>query len=56
MQRTGTKISDTQIKAFLSTLDLDGNLILDVDEVIGVLNKKKEIGGGILSIKKGKKW
>jgi hypothetical protein len=30
--------------------------VLDVDEVIGILNKKKEIGGGILSIRKGKKW
>jgi hypothetical protein len=54
-QRTGTRIPDHQIRAFLATLDLDGNNILDVDEVIGILNKKKEIGGGILSIKKGKK-
>jgi hypothetical protein len=55
MIRTGTKISDQMINAFLATLDLDGNKVLDVDEVIGILNKKKEIGGGILSIRKGKK-
>lgn len=54
-QRTGVKISDTQIQTFLATLDLDGNNVLDTDEVIGILNKKKEIGGGILQIKK-KKW
>jgi hypothetical protein len=38
----------------LSTLDLDGNNVLDVEEVIGILNKKKEIGGGMLSMKKRK--
>jgi len=36
----------------LATLDLDGNNVLDTDEVIGILNKKKEIGGGMLHIKK----
>ena len=55
MTRTGTTLTDVQLKAFLGTLDLDGNNILDTDEVIGILNKKKEIGGGVLSIKKGLK-
>lgn len=55
MQRTGTKLSDKQLHAFLATLDLDGNLVLDVEEVIGILNKKKEIGGGILMTKKTEK-
>jgi len=39
--RTGAKISDKQIHAFLCTLDLDGNHVLDTDEVLGILNKKK---------------
>lgn len=52
MQRTGTVITNKQIHAFLCTLDLDGNHVLDVEEVIGILNKKKEIGGGSLSIKR----
>ena len=44
------------IHAFLDTMDLDGNHVLDTEELIGVLNKKKEIGGGNLVMKKaGKK-
>jgi len=39
----------------LSTLDLDDNNILDTEEVIGILREKKKIGGGSLSMKKGKK-
>lgn len=58
MQRTGTIISDKQIHSFLYTLDLDGNHLLDTDEVIGILNKKKTIGSGSLSIKgkRTNKW
>ena len=53
-QRSGARITDTVITAFLATMDLDGNLVLDQDEVIGVLSKKKEIGSGSLSMKKKK--
>jgi len=55
MVRTGTKIPDTMLDAFLFTLDLDGNRVLDTEEVIGILNKKKNVGSGNLTVKKGKK-
>lgn len=48
MIRSGAKIPDKMIHAFLCTLDLDGNHVLDTEEVIGILNKKKDIGSGSL--------
>lgn len=57
-KKTGTTITDTQINAFLCTMDLDGNHVLDQDEVVGILTKKKDIGGGtmMMGVKgKGKK-
>ena len=53
-QASGARISATCIGAFLCTMDLDGNHILDQDEVIGILSRKKDIGSGSL-MKKGKK-
>jgi len=47
----GAKISDAQITAFLCTMDLDGTGKLNQEEVIGVLNKKKEIGCNSLNMK-----
>lgn len=54
-KRTGTVISDTQVHAFLKTMDLDGNLTLEQEEVVGILTKKKDIGSGALTIKGKKK-
>lgn len=50
----GIKISKAQMDAFLCTMDLDGNQVLDQEEVIGILNKRKEIGSGSLGGAKGK--
>jgi len=29
-------------------LDLDGNAVLDEDEILGILNRKKDVGSGQL--------
>lgn len=42
----GVKISPHQIEAFLCAMDLDGNKVLDAEEVVGILNKRKTIGNG----------
>lgn len=47
------QISSHQIEAFLCAMDLDGNKVLDSEEVLGILNKRKTIGNGVLA--KGKK-
>ena len=47
--RTGSKITKDLIDAFLHTMDLDGNGVLDQDEIIGVLSKKKEIGSASMA-------
>jgi len=36
-------------------MDLDGNQVLDQDEVIGILSRKKDIGTGNIIMKKNKK-
>jgi len=39
-------------------MDLNGNHVLDQDEVVGILSKKKDIGGGTMQMSgkgKGKK-
>lgn len=40
----GCKISDEMLHAFLNAMDLDGNGVLDVDETVGILTTRKEIG------------
>jgi len=47
----GVKISDDMIRAFLDAMDLDGNGVLDAEEVIGILKRKKDIGSGSLGLK-----
>ena len=37
-------ISDNILKAFLDGMDLDGNRVLDAEEMIGVINRKKLLG------------
>ena len=49
--KTKSKITDDLIRAFLNTMDLDGNGVLDQDEIIGVLSKKKEIGSASMAAK-----
>ena len=39
------------IRAFLDAMDLDGNGVLDAEEVIGILKRKKDIGSGSLGLK-----
>ena len=36
-------------------MDMDGNQILDQDEIIGILSNKKDIGAANLGVK-AKKW
>jgi len=33
------------LNAFLNAMDLDGNGVLDIDETVGILTTRKEIGG-----------
>lgn len=42
--RTSTKISNDLITAFLTAMDLDGNGVLDIEETVGILTHRKEIG------------
>jgi len=49
----GVKVSPHQIDAFLCAMDLDGNQVLDEEEVLGILNKRRTIGNGTLA--KGKR-
>lgn len=50
-QQHGVTISDDMIRAFLDAMDLDGNGVLDAEEVIGILKRKKDIGSGSLGLK-----
>lgn len=50
-QKNNVKISDDMIRAFLDAMDLDGNGVLDAEEVIGILKRKKDIGSGSLGLK-----
>lgn len=45
-------ISDDMLRAFLNAMDLDGNGVLDVDETVGILSTRKEIGSRSISQKK----
>lgn len=45
-QEKGVSISDTQIDTFMKILDEDGNGMLDYEEVVDVLEGKKNIGLG----------
>lgn len=43
-QKNNVHISDDTLRAFLNAMDLDGNGVLDVDETVGILSARKEIG------------
>jgi hypothetical protein len=45
-------ITDAILNAFLQSMDLDGNGVLDIEETVGVLTSRKEIGSR--SLKKSK--
>lgn len=47
-KKNSVHISDEMLKAFMDAMDLDGNGILDGEEVIGIIYRRKLIGGQIL--------
>lgn len=51
-QKHGVHISDDTLKAFLDAMDLDGNGVLDAEEVVGILKRKKDIGSGSMGLNK----
>lgn len=40
------------LNAFIDAMDLNANGILEADEVIGILHKKKDIGSGRMGLTK----
>lgn len=52
-QRKNVKISDQMLVAFLNSMDLDGNGVLDMEETVGILTNRKEIGSRKLTSKVG---
>lgn len=52
-KRTGTKVSNEVLTAFLNAMDLDGNGVLDMEETVGILTHRKEIGSRSLKQKTG---
>lgn len=51
-KRKNVHITDSMLEAFLQSMDLDGNGVLDIEETVGILTTRKEIGSR--SLKKGK--
>lgn len=47
----GVHITDDILHAFLSAMDLDGNGVLDIEETVGILSTRKEIGSKTLKDK-----
>lgn len=43
-QRKGVRITDDMLRAFLDAMDLDGNGVLDMEETVGILTTRKELG------------
>jgi len=42
--KNGVHITDEMLHAFLDAMDLDGNGVLDMEETVGILTTRKEIG------------
>lgn len=40
------------IQTFLDAMDLDGNGMLDPEEIVGILKVKKDVGSGHMGFKK----
>jgi len=51
VKKTGVHISDEMLHAFLNAMDLDGNGVLDIEETVGILSTRKEIGSRSLKQK-----
>ncbi len=43
---SGAKISDIQLEAFFKMLDVDNSEALEYDEIVGVLEGRKNVGVG----------
>lgn len=54
-EKNDVHISDEMLKAFLDAMDLDGNGVLDAEEVVGILKRKKDIGSGSMGLNRAGK-
>lgn len=51
-QKHNVHISNEMLGAFLDAMDLNGNGILEPEEIVGILKVKRDVGSGSHGIKK----
>lgn len=51
-QKNNVNISNEMLGAFLDAMDLNGNGILEPEEIVGILKVKKGVGSGSNGMKK----